>query len=319
MVFTIYSVTAAGRVIGLKTDTMEKEEIESFQQFILDKSKNGQKANILALVGSGLSVSSGLHTYGNNSDLASNVSWRNYSSIDLATPDAFETNPGLVWLFYAYRRHLALLATPNNGHKILADLSNLTSNLNFLTITQNMDGLHERVHHNSDSLLEFHGSLFEVICTNFNCNYRSFNFNDPLTPSLDVTKYIDSKTMELPKIENISQLPLCPICGTLLRPGVIWFGEALPLYLIDKADEFIIDYNIDILLIIGTSHSIWPTSSYIDLIKNQGGKIAVFNTIRDLELEKLNSTTKVWQFIGDCATTLPEIFNPILINWKNSQ
>lgn len=302
------------------------DEIESFQQFIQEKVENRKKINILALVGSGLSASSGLYNSSSNSnnnnnnnidiDTDNNLVWRNYSVIDLATPDAFDSNPALVWLFYAYRRHLALSANPNNGHKLLAKLSNLSNFVNFLTITQNMDGLHQRANHNSKKLLEFHGSLFDVKCTNFICTYKSTNYSDPLTPSLNVNNYLNPND-PLPKINSIDQLPLCPLCNSLLRPGVIWFGEALPLYLIDRADEFILQYNIDLLLIIGTSHSIWPTSSYIDLVKNQGGKIAVFNTIKDTELDDLNTITKVWQFIGDCAITLPEIFNSIIENWEN--
>lgn len=293
------------------------EDVHSFTEFVRERTQNGHKITILALVGSGLSVSSGIQTYANNSDPTSNVSWRNYSAIDLATPDAFDTDPGLVWLFYAYRRHLALSANPNDGHYLLSKLSHLSSKINFLTITQNMDGLHQRAHHNPEKLLEFHGSLFQVRCTNFLCTYKSLSFKDPLTHSLDASKYSNSN-VPLPEIKELSQLPTCPLCHSMLRPGVIWFGEALPLYLIDKADEFIIENNkIDLLLIIGTSHSVWPTSSYIDMIKNQGGNIAVFNTVKDAELEKLNGNKiKVWQFIGDSAQTLPQVFNPITEGWS---
>lgn len=286
------------------------EDVRSFNDFIFSKTQNHKKLSILALVGSGLSASSGIYPYKNANNM-----WRNYSVIDLATPDAFDLHPDLVWLFYALRRHIALQASPNNGHKLLSELSNLDSYFNFLIITQNLDGLHKRAGTNPSKLLEFHGSLFKLRCTNFDCNYKSENFIDPLTPSLDTSKYIDVDD-PLPKIEKLSQLPLCPKCGknsqSLLRPGVVWFGETLPLYLIDSADEFIIENGVDLLLVIGTSHSIWPTSSYIDLVKNEGGKIAVFNTIRDLEIEKIAPDTKVWQFIGDCAQTLPAVFNPII-------
>lgn len=51
---------------------------------------------------------------------------------------AFMTDPGLVWLFYGYRRHLALRAQPNAGHRALATLA--TANPDFLCLTQNVDG-----------------------------------------------------------------------------------------------------------------------------------------------------------------------------------
>lgn len=291
--------------------------VVSFRKFITDSIQKGKKLTILALVGSGLSVASGIQTYNTAED--GNL-WRNFSVIDLATLDAFDANPGLVWLFYALRRHNALNSEPNNGHRLLAKLSNLDKYFNFLTITQNLDGLHQRAHHNPDKLLEFHGSLFQQRCTNFFCNYSSAVYDDPLTSALDSTKYEKSDS-PLPKITSLDQLPLCPVCGnespSLLRPGVVFFGESLPLYLIDKADEFIIENNIDLLLVIGTSHSVWPTASYIDIVKNQGGKIAVFNTVTDTEIEKYARNTDVWQFIGDCSVTLPEIFNPLLASLES--
>ncbi|GME76624.1 unnamed protein product [[Candida] boidinii] len=125
-----------------------------------------------------------------------------------------------------------------------------------------------------------------------------------------------------------SDLPHCPECGTgLLRPGVVWFGESLPLISIDKADEFIIRNRVDLILVIGTSRSVWPVASYVNIVKNQGGKVAIFNTERD-ELEdstvddddgKMNnnndsnsSMPDCWQFIGDAATSLPFALKPLI-------
>lgn len=296
--------------------------VETFREFVNAKTQGeGKKITVLALVGSGLSAASGIDTYGNSGDGANGMmTWRNYSAIDLATPDAFETNPALVWMFYAYRRHLGLQASPNAGHRVLAQLSSLDDRVNFLTITQNMDGLHQRAHHNAEKLLEFHGSLFEVRCTSFLCSYKSVTFEDPLTPALDASKYMNP-SVPLPVIDDVSELPTCPFCkrngdNTLLRPGVVWFGEALPLHLIDRADEFIVDHRIDVLLVIGTSHSVWPTSSYIDLVRNQGGRIAVFNTVKDTEIARMKPHTEVWQFVGDCSKTLPLVFDPILASWE---
>ena len=300
-------------------DSMDSmDSIEEFQKFLYDKTLDGRRINVLALVGAGLSAPSGVIP-SNIGDTDGDNVWRNYSFIDLATLDAFDSNPALVWLYYALKRHQALKAEPNEGHKVLAQLSNLNDKFNLLTISQNMDGLHHRSGHNSEKLLEFHGSLFNVKCTNFMCYYSKYTLKDPLTDSLDVTKYEDSENTQLPIINSLDQLPLCPDCLSngekyLLRPGVIWFGESLPLYLIDQADEFIIENDIDLLLVIGTSHTVWPTSSYIDIIKNNGGAIAVFNIVEDSEIDKIKETsnTKVWNFIGDCSITLPKVFNSII-------
>ena len=89
---------------------------------------------ILALCGAGLSASSGLPTF-----RGAGGYWRNHEATSIATPEAFEENPGLVWLFYAYRRHLCLKAQPNNAHRALAALAKLQGK-DFLCLTQNVDG-----------------------------------------------------------------------------------------------------------------------------------------------------------------------------------
>lgn len=88
---------------------------------------------ILALCGAGLSASSGLPTFRGAGGI-----WRNREATDLATPEAFEANPGLVWQFYSYRRHMALNAQPNPAHYALAKLAQKRSD--FVTLTQNVDG-----------------------------------------------------------------------------------------------------------------------------------------------------------------------------------
>jgi NAD+-dependent protein deacetylase sirtuin 5 len=105
-----------------------KADLESF-------SKHLQSSNrILALLGAGLSASSGLPTFRGAGGL-----WRNQEAVSLATPEAFEENPGLVWQFYSYRRHMALKAQPNRAHYALAELARKKPN--FMTVSQNVDGI----------------------------------------------------------------------------------------------------------------------------------------------------------------------------------
>lgn len=282
---------------------------EPLFEYFKSLKERSKKPSILAIVGAGLSAPSGLPA-SHHPNTEADIVWRNYTAIDLATPDAFDANPALVWMYYAYRRHMALNASPNRAHYLLKELSECEG-LEFLTISQNMDGLSRRAGH-FKRLVEFHGSLFSVKCTNFSCFYQATNYDDPLTPLLDVETWGDS----LPKITELSQLPTCPLCGDLLRPGVVWFGESLPLYVVDQVDEFIIGHGIDLLIIVGTSHSIWPVSSYIDIAHNQGGNIAVFNTQPDDIRSTYDDETTVWEFIGDCSSTLPKVFNPIINLYK---
>ena len=90
--------------------------------------------HILALLGAGLSASSGLPTFRGVGGL-----WRNHDATMLATPEAFDADPGLVWQFYSYRRHMALKAKPNKAHYALAELAKRRAN--FVTLSQNVDGI----------------------------------------------------------------------------------------------------------------------------------------------------------------------------------
>jgi NAD+-dependent protein deacetylase sirtuin 5 len=102
-------------------------DFESFSEHLRNSTR------ILALCGAGLSQASGLPTFRGAGGL-----WRTHVATDLATPEAFETDPGLVWQFYSYRRHMALMAKPNAAHYALAELARRKRG--FLTITQNVDG-----------------------------------------------------------------------------------------------------------------------------------------------------------------------------------
>lgn len=90
------------------------------------------RPRIMAVCGAGLSASSGLPTFRGAGGL-----WRNHRSMDLASPDAFARDPGLVWLFYAYRRHMAMGAEPGAGHAALSGMSEKYGD--FVCVSQNVD------------------------------------------------------------------------------------------------------------------------------------------------------------------------------------
>jgi len=103
------------------------KDLESFQQHLTKSTR------ILALLGAGLSASSGLPTFRGAGGM-----WRTHDATSLATPQAFERDPGLVWQFYSYRRHMALKAKPNPAHYALAKLAKKKEQ--FITLSQNVDG-----------------------------------------------------------------------------------------------------------------------------------------------------------------------------------
>lgn len=102
-------------------------DLRSFSEYLKGRRR------VLALLGAGLSASSGLPTFRGAGGL-----WRTHDATDLATPEAFEANPDLVWQFYSYRRHMALKAKPNPAHYALAKLAKM--NKDFITLSQNVDG-----------------------------------------------------------------------------------------------------------------------------------------------------------------------------------
>lgn len=278
----------------------------------------------MALVGAGASVASGLPIFRGSQGL-----WKNFNMIDLATPDAFYIDPGLVWQFYLWRRFNALKLSPNRTHIALAKLSQRPE-VDFITISQNVDGLLVRAGHHKSKLHEIHGSLFDLHCTSFMCNYTDHdNFKNPLTSALQDTEneyekpdrkrhLEDPETTLSPQFKPVKELaeddlPQCPVCkdGLLLRPGVVWFGESLPLKTIDKVDTYIEAGPVDLILVIGTSGTVYPANSYVERVRQKGGKVAIFNTDID-EKVLLGEEEGTWGFKGDAAETLPAALEPII-------
>ncbi|KAK1505879.1 Sir2 family protein [Colletotrichum abscissum] len=271
---------------------------------------------ILALCGAGLSASSGLPTFRGAGGL-----WRNHDATDLATMKAFRRDPGLVWLFYAYRRHMALSAKPNKAHYALAALAE--KNPDFLCLTQNVDGLSPRAGHKEDQLRLLHGSLFDIKCANPQCTYIDHNnTQDPLCPALapasedlaDPTKTLPllDPTKKLPTIDE-ADLPHCPSCKTgLLRPGVVWFGEALDEAMLDGVDAWIGQGKVDLMIVVGTSAQVWPAAGYILKAHAAGARVCTVNPEAEDEGQMGKVKKGDFAFGRDAAEVLPLLLEPVI-------
>lgn len=249
-------------------------DFTSFQQHL------GSSRRVLALLGAGLSAASGLQTFRG----CMSALWNGYDASELATPEAFDVDPKLVWRFYASQRRQALEAQPNRGHKALARLAQRFGAPRFIAITQNTDGLSERCGHPNDSLVHLQGDLFSVKCTRSGCNYTAQNFDPDL---------------------GVFQVPPCPRCNFPLRPGVIWFGEPMPYSAIVTTNAAIESGEVDLLLCVGISAEVWPAAGYIDEVFQRGGKIAVFNTDQSKKREG-------WFFEGRAENLLPTALEPLI-------
>ncbi|KAI0095213.1 DHS-like NAD/FAD-binding domain-containing protein [Irpex rosettiformis] len=270
--------------------------------------------NIIAIAGAGLSAASGIPTF-----RSANGLWRNHDPVQLATPQAFDKNPSLVWQFYNTRRTTALNASPNAAHMALAmlccpDMLQVLapSQANFTLITQNIDGLStralkdvlakrdgERQDSQPSMIYEMHGRLFDIICTT--CSHIETNYDPSLCPALSETQQNCSNDKNTCADIPLELLPRCAKCGGLLRPGVVWFDEK-PRHLtqiwslVDKAD---------MCLVIGTSNTVQPAAGFACEVKDHGGTVAVFNVEWNPDPEfDLNPD---FLFLGPCEETLPKV------------
>lgn len=196
--------------------------------------------HVCVLTGAGISAESGVPTF---RDAQSGL-WQRYDPLDLATPEAFQRDPQLVWRWYRWRRELVAAAQPNAGHTALARLAALVPRLTL--VTQNVDGLHQRA--GSDDVIEFHGNLFEDRCFVEGC---------------------------IVDVDDADDVPLCPGCGSLARPGVVWFGEAIPAEALDRS--FAAASDCDVFLSIGTSSLVQPAAGLAEMASAAGAVVAEIN------------------------------------------
>ena len=200
-----------------------------------------QARRILAVTGAGVSAESGVPTFRGPEGL-----WRQYRPEDLATPEAFERDPRLVWEWYAWRRERIEPLAPNAAHRALALLEAYAQD--FLLATQNVDGLHARA--GSRRVAELHGSLWRLRCTG--CGQITEDRRVPLP--------------ELP--------PLCA-CGARQRPDVVWFGEALPEQALATAFEAA--RNAELVLVIGTASVVYPAAALPQVARQEGAFVVEVN------------------------------------------
>jgi len=155
-------------------------------------------ARVTVLTGAGVSAASGVPTFRGPDGL-----WKQYRPEQLATPEAFARDPRLVWEWYDWRRQRIAACCPNGAHQVLAGWRERYPG--FTLITQNVDGLHERA--GTRHVLRIHGSIWEVSCWS-RCAGSRPRWPDETVP-----------LREIP--------PRCSHCSSLIRPGVVWFGEAI--------------------------------------------------------------------------------------------
>lgn len=209
-----------------------------------------QRGGLCVLTGAGMSAESGIATFRD----ALTGYWSRFDPMDLASEDGFRANPQRVWRWYAERRVGVRAAAPNAGHVALAGLARRLPGVMTL-VTQNVDDLHQRA--GNTETIQLHGDILRDqwlgACTR---HTRGGNVCDP-------------------EWAQPGEPPSCAECGNLLRPGVVWFGEALPLRALNPAEHAA--SHCAVLLVVGTSGAVWPAAGLAGRARRQGAQVLIVN------------------------------------------
>ncbi|PPR47138.1 MAG: NAD-dependent protein deacylase [Alphaproteobacteria bacterium MarineAlpha5_Bin9] len=210
-----------------------------------------KNSNVFVLTGAGISKESGIETFRDNKKGL----WNKHKIEDVATLEGFIKNPEKVYEFYNLRRKELNShdIKPNKAHIILKYLEKY---LNINIITQNIDNLHEKA--GSNNIYHMHGELNKVKCLNKN---HIFEWTSDLTNEHK-----------------------CNICGSAMRPDIVWFGE-IP-YFIDQIEH--LTQISDIFISIGTSGEVYPAAGFVDLFKRMNKITIEFNLEKNLNSHKFD-------------------------------
>lgn len=221
---------------------MEQDErFERAARWIADAER------VTVSTGAGMSRESGIPTFRD----AMEGLWADYDPQLLATEAGFRANPERVWSWYAWRRRRVAQARPHAGYHALVEMEALVPEL--VVVTQNVDGLHAAA--GSRDVVELHGSIVRAKC---------LDEEHPFTGTLDEGD--DDEEVEPPP---------CPECGSPLRPDVVWFGEHLPADALLRAQR--LARTSDVLLVVGTSGTVWPAAELPMLARRAGRRVVEVN------------------------------------------
>jgi len=200
----------------------------------------------LVITGAGVSAESGIPTFRGKDGY-----WRNLDPIKLATPEAFARDPELVWQWYRERRQRIREAQPNVAHQAIARLAQHADE--FLLVTQNVDDLHERAGSAKAEMVQIHGDIFVTRCSRCDVSYAGRG-GSPEPPGAHADEPENERLRSIaPTLENNGNLPRCPQCGALMRPGVVWFGEPLPARETERVENYLRRDSCGVVIVAGTT------------------------------------------------------------------
>lgn len=239
---------------------MDQDKLEQAKEWI------AKARSITVLTGAGVSADSGIATYRDADGL-----WNNYRAEDFSSVKAFQDDPAKVWGWYHERRRIMGAAKPNPAHTALADLEKKTDQ--FMLLTQNIDGLHQRA--GTDNIVELHGSAWKLRCVN--C----------------LGEWEDKK--------ELTGIPYCDSCKMMARPSVIWFGESLVPSVWERAVRAT---YCDLFIVTGTSALVNPVAELPYMAQRNRARVIEVNK----EKTPLSGSVDI-SLIGNAGEILPELAN----------
>ena len=231
--------------------------------------------HLMVVTGAGVSAESGIPTFRDPGGL-----WDRFRPEELANVDAFLRNPELVQAWYRHRREVAESHQPNPAHFAIAELEQIVPQCTLAT--QNVDGLHHRA--GSRNVLELHGSITRSFC--IDCG----RIADPSDPPPDE-----------------GELARCTTCGGLIRPDVVWFGEVLPVDILEKAIHAATEA--DVVLSVGTSGIVYPAAGLPRTARTSGAYVAEFNIEPSALANEMNEVV-----LGPAGRTLPRLVEAVRLH-----
>lgn len=213
------------------------------------KKRLGKAERVVVLTGAGISAASGIPTFRGENGL-----WKKLAPQELASFEGFYQNTTIVNEWYKHRRDIIEVCQPNAAHYALVEMEKFVPE--FTLITQNIDGLHQRA--GSRDVLELHGTITKNFCARCGRRYSVAEFDEIFNHASN-------------------HIPRC-ICGGLIRPDVVWFGESLPVEAAEKAYQAAM--KADIFLSVGTSAQVRPAADLPLIAKEQGTFLIEFNIVK---------------------------------------
>jgi NAD-dependent deacetylase len=233
---------------------------------------------VLVITGAGVSAESGIPTFRGKDGY-----WRNLDPIKLATPEAFARDPELVWQWYRERRQRIRNAQPNAAHEAIAKLAQCAGE--FLLVTQNVDDLHKRAGLANAEMVQIHGDIFVTRCSR--CDFEQEQEHD--------------------HEHDGGTLPRCPRCDALMRPGVVWFGEPLPLRETERVEKYLQRDPCGVVIVAGTTATFGYIIDWALRASRRGGELIEVNP------EETSLSRFATRLVGEpAAVALPRIVDSLI-------